>query len=94
MEAKKCPECGRYSVSFNYHRGVWNCVYLDCNYSVKPTGPPEEFDTSRAEPWDWKAEGCGDICEYCPIPDDEKTPSNCTEIAPPTNTKATGGDKA
>ena len=73
MDIKKCPECSRHSVSFNYHRGVWNCVYLDCNYTAKPEPPKAR----RTVPWPWETEGCGDNCEYCPIPDDEKTPSNC-----------------
>lgn len=32
MPIKKCPECGRYTVSFNFHRGVEMCHVRDCNW--------------------------------------------------------------
>lgn len=32
MATKKCPECGRYSVSFDFYRGVEVCHSRDCNW--------------------------------------------------------------
>ncbi len=32
MELKRCPKCERYSVSFDYNRGVEMCRWRDCNW--------------------------------------------------------------
>jgi hypothetical protein len=32
MAIKKCPSCQRYSVSFDYVRGVEVCRWRDCNW--------------------------------------------------------------
>ena len=32
MNLKQCPECKRYSVSFDFNRGVEVCHWRDCNW--------------------------------------------------------------
>ena len=32
MELKMCPKCKRYSVSFDYNRGVEMCRWRECNW--------------------------------------------------------------
>ena len=32
MELKQCPQCKRYSVSFDFNRGVEMCRWRDCNW--------------------------------------------------------------
>lgn len=32
MELKRCPKCKRYSVSFDYNRGVEMCRWRECNW--------------------------------------------------------------
>ncbi len=41
MDVRKCPQCERHSVSFNYHRGIWNCVWRDCSYVADWKTPPK-----------------------------------------------------
>ena len=32
MELKQCPQCNRYSVSFDFNLGVEMCRWRDCNW--------------------------------------------------------------
>lgn len=32
MNLKQCPKCKRYSVSFDFNRGVEVCHWRDCNW--------------------------------------------------------------
>lgn len=32
MELKKCPQCNRYSVSFDFNLGIELCRWRDCNW--------------------------------------------------------------
>lgn len=32
MELKKCPRCNKYSVSYDYNRGMEMCRWRDCNW--------------------------------------------------------------
>jgi hypothetical protein len=32
MDLKKCPKCQRYSVSFDFNRGLEVCRWSDCNW--------------------------------------------------------------
>lgn len=46
MAVKKCPKCGRYSVSLDFHRGVEVCHYRACSWvNINKEPLPEAHDT-------------------------------------------------